>query len=191
MFLEGSIADSTKETWIQLDFYSGEECTEAQYLTTIETGMISPTDVNSNNARLAIYNTDLTQLYASEYYKLYGATEKSGSKQVYAKLTVYDTAETVPVEGESNDVSKSGKIKGNASQSFYLTKKLAESITKSQTANGYGLAPIDIYNVLNGTYVLKNKSRAADAQPIKEELLSDEQKKSISVFTINPENSPL
>lgn len=190
LFLEGSIADSTKETWIQLDFYSGEECTDAQYLTTIETEMISPTDVNSNNARLAIYNTDLTQKYATEYYKLYGKTEKSGAEQVYAKITVYDTAETFPVEGENDNITPSGKIKGNASQSFYLTKKLAESITKSQTANGYGLAPIDIYNVLNGTYVLKNESRAADAQSIKDELLSDEQKKSISVFTINPENSP-
>ena len=190
LFLEGSIADSTKETWIQLDFYSGEECTEAQYLTTIETEMISPTDVNSNNARLAIYNTDLTQKYASEYYKLYGKTEKSGAEQVYAKITVYDTAETCSEDGEGDALTPSGKIKGNASQSFYLTKKLAESITKSQTANGYGLAPIDIYNVLNGTYVLKNESRAADAQSIKDELLSDEQKKSISVFTINPENSP-
>ena len=190
LFLEGSIADSTKETWIQLDFYSGEECTEAQYLTTIETEMISPTDVNSNNARLAIYNTDLTQKYATEYYKLYGKTEKSGAEQVYAKITVYDTAETCSEDGEGDALTPSGKIKGNASQSFYLTKKLAESITKSQTANGYGLAPIDIYNVLNGTYVLKNESRAADAQSIKDELLSDEQKKSISVFTINPENSP-
>lgn len=190
LFLEGSIADSTKETWVQLDFYSGEECTEAQYLTTIETEMISPTDVNSNNARLAIYNTDLTQKYAAEYYKLYGKTEKSGAEQVYAKITVYDTAETCSEDGEGDALTPSGKIKGNASQSFYLTKKLAESITKSQTANGYGLAPIDIYNVLNGTYVLKNESRAADAQSIKDELLSDEQKKDISVFTINPENSP-
>ena len=191
LFLEGSIADATKDTWIQLDFYSGEECTEDQYLTTIETGMISPTDVNSNNARLAIYNTDITQQYATEYYNLYGKkTEKSGAEQVYAKLTVYDTAETFPIEGESNNLSASGKIKGNPTQSFYLTKKLAESITKSQTANGYGLAPIDIYNVLNGTYVLKNESRAADAATIKEELLSAEQKKDITVFTINPENSP-
>ena len=191
LFLEGSIADATKDTWIQLDFYSGEECTEDQYLTTIETGMISPTDVNSNNARLAIYNTDITQQYATEYYNLYGKkTEKSGAEQVYAKLTVYDTAETFPIEGESNSLSASGKIKGNPTQSFYLTKKLAESITKSQTANGYGLAPIDIYNVLNGTYVLKNESRAADAATIKEELLSAEQKKDITVFTINPENSP-
>ena len=190
LFLEGSIADSTKDTWVQLDFYSGEECTEEQYLTTIETGMISPTDVNSNNARLAIYNTDLTQVYAQEYYQLYGNTEKTGSKQIYAKLTVYDTAETFPVEGEDDNLTESGKIKGNPSQSFYLTKKLAESITKSQTANGYGLAPIDIYNVLNGTYALKNESRAAEATTIKAELLSDEQKKNISVFTINPENSP-
>ncbi len=190
LFLEGSIADATKDTWVQLDFYSGEECTEERYLTTIETGMISPTDVNSNNARLAIYNTDLTQQYATEYYKLYGKTEKDGAEQVYAKITVYDTAEICPVEGSGENPTSNGKIKGNASQSFYLTKKLAESITKSQTANGYGLAPIDIYNVLNGTYALKNESRAADAKTIKNELSSDEQKKTISVFTINPENSP-
>ena len=110
LFLEGSIADSTKETWIQLDFYSGEECTEAQYLTTIETEMISPTDVNSNNARLAIYNTDLTQKYATEYYKLYGKTEKSGAEQVYAKITVYDTAETCSEDGEGDALTPSGKI---------------------------------------------------------------------------------
>ena len=191
LFLEGSIADSTKDTWVQLDFYSGEECTEDQFLETIETEMISPTDVNSNNARLAIYNSDLSKEFAQEYFKLYGHNnEKAGAEQIYAKLTVYDTAETFPIDGESDNLTPSGKIKGNASQSFYLTKKLAESITKSQTANGYGLAPIDIYNVLNGTYALKNASRAAESEIIMEELCSDEQKKNITVFTINPENSP-
>ena len=191
LFLEGSIADSTKDTWVQLDFYSGEECREDQFLETIETEMISPTDVNSNNARLAIYNSDLSKEFAQEYFKLYGHNnEKAGAEQIYAKLTVYDTAETFPIDGESDNLTPSGKIKGNASQSFYLTKKLAESITKSQTANGYGLAPIDIYNVLNGTYALKNASRAAESEIIMEELCSDEQKKNITVFTINPENSP-
>ena len=189
LFLEGSIADSTKDTWIKIDFYSGVECTSDQYLTTIETGIISPTDVNSNNARLAIYNTDLTQQYASEYFKLYrNRTEKSGSEEVYAILTVYDTAETIPVDGQADTTLSNGKIKGNSTQTFYLTKQLAESITKSQTAQGYGLAPIDIYNVLNDTYVLKNESRAAESTTIKSKLAEYEQTK--SVFTINPENSP-
>ena len=190
LFLEGSVADSTKDTWIEISFYSDESCSPESLLTTLETGYISPTDVNSNNARLASFDTDLDKEFAREYNAIYGSVTKDGPRTIYSTITVYDTAETCTEEETTQETGKDGKIKGNASKTFYISKILAESVTKSQSAGGYGLAPIDIYNVMNGTYVLKNESRAADAKSIKEKLTSDELRNETAVFTINPENSP-
>ena len=188
LFLEGSVADSTKDTWIEISFYSDESCAADTLLTTLETGLIAPTDVNSNNAKLAAFDTDLTKEFATEYKEIYGKITKDGSKTVYSTITVYDTAETCTEEDTAVPTGKKGNIKGNASQTFYISKLLAESVTKAQTAGGYGLAPIDIYNVLNGTYVLKNESRAAEATSVKSKL--SELARDTTVFTINPENSP-
>ena len=188
LFLEGSIADSTKDTWVEINFYSDEECTPETLLTTLETGLIAPTDVNSNNAKLAVFNADLTKELAEEYKAIYGQTTKNGPRTIYSKITVYDTAETCTETDQDQPTGKNGKIKGNASQSFYFSKLLAESITKSQDANGYGLAPIDIYNVLNGTYSLKNEARSGIVSSVKDKLENSNLKKDKTVFTINPEN---
>ena len=195
LFLEGSIADSTKETWIEISFYSDEACQEDSLLTTIETGLIAPTDVNSNNAKLAAFDTNLEADLAQEYFDIYRSLTKEDSKTVYSTITVYDTAETCyENEGQEleQETSKDGKIKGNASKTFFISKQLAELITKSQSAGGYGLAPIDIYNVLNGTYELKNSSRSIDAETVKAKLENDDSnlKQNKTVFKMNPQNSP-
>ncbi|MBO4640982.1 MAG: hypothetical protein J5710_14630 [Treponema sp.] len=195
LFLEGSIADSTKETWIEISFYSDEACQEDSLLTTIETGLIAPTDVNSNNAKLAAFDTNLDADLAQEYFDIYRSLTKEDSKTVYSTITVYDTAETCyENEGQEleQETSKDGKIKGNASKTFFISKQLAELITKSQSAGGYGLAPIDIYNVLNGTYELKNSSRSIDAETVKAKLENDDSnlKQNKTVFKMNPQNSP-
>ena len=193
LFLEGSVADATKDTWIEINFYLDEECT--QPLTTLETQLISPTDVNSNNAKLASFNEDLTVDLAQEYFDIYkdeagnDKIGKAGKSKVYATITVYDTAETCTEEETEQEMSLDGKkIKGNASQTFYISKDLANSITKSQEAGGYGFAPIDLYNLFNGTYDLKNSSRSVDSTEVTEEL--EELQRNKTVFTINPENSP-
>ncbi len=190
LFLEGSIADSTKDTWIEIKFYSDQDCTPQNLLETLETGLIAPTDVNSNNARLAVFNEDITQELAKEYNAIYGKLTKEGSKTIYSTLTVYDTAETCTETDEEQLRGKNGNIKGNNSQTFYISKLLADSITKSKQAGGYGLAPIDIYNVLNGSYELKNQARAAEATVVRQKLESAALKKDKAVFELNPENSP-
>ena len=190
LFLEGSIADSTKDTWIEIKFYSDQDCTPQNLLETLETGLIAPTDVNSNNARLAVFSEDLTQELAKEYNAIYGKLTKEGSKTIYSTFTVYDTAETCTETDEEQLRGKNGNIKGNNSQTFYISKLLADSITKSKQAGGYGLAPIDIYNVLNGSYELKNQARAADATVVREKLENAALKKDKAVFELNPENSP-
>ncbi|MBR6341864.1 MAG: hypothetical protein IKR64_08170, partial [Treponema sp.] len=190
LFLEGNVADSTKDTWIEINFYSDPSCSQDSYLTTLETGLIAPTDVNSNNARLAAFSEDLTQDLATEYNRIYGHLSKEGKETIYSTITVYDTAETCTKEDLDQPVGINGNIKGNASQTFYLSKLLAESITKSKQAGGYGLAPIDIYNVLNNSYELKNEARSADAIKIRAELEKETLKKTKAIFELNPENSP-
>ncbi|MBR3645196.1 MAG: hypothetical protein IKN54_02160, partial [Lachnospiraceae bacterium] len=179
-----------KDTWIEINFYSDPSCSQDSYLTTLETGLIAPTDVNSNNARLAAFSEDLTQDLATEYNRIYGHLSKEGKETIYSTITVYDTAETCTKEDLDQPVGINGNIKGNASQTFYLSKLLAESITKSKQAGGYGLAPIDIYNVLNNSYELKNEARSADAIKIRAELEKETLKKTKAIFELNPENSP-
>ena len=173
LFLEGKIADSTKETWIEINFYGDEECSEESLLTTMQTQLIAPTDVNSNNAKLASFSEDLSDELAAEYREIYRDENgeykegKAGSSTVYATLTVYDTAETCKdeEEGDGNSTeSVSGKVRGNSTGTFYFSKELSSSITKSKESGGYGLAPTDIYNILNGNYELKDRSRAGQGQ---------------------------
>ena len=57
VFLEGSIADTAKETYIEVEFYDNANLS-GQPLATIKTDAIAPTDVNSNNAKLTIYKEE-------------------------------------------------------------------------------------------------------------------------------------
>ena len=200
LFLEGKVADSTKETWIEIKFYNKADCSEESLLSTMQTQLIAPTDVNSNNAKLASFSEDLGDELAREYFDIYkdengGDKEgKAGTSTVYAALTVYDTAETCKEESGEAEAGGNGKVRGNSTGTFYFSKELSSSITKSKESGGYGLAPTDIYNILNGNYEIKNSSRAAEAEAVEKEL-SDlrkdrEGERDITVFTINPENSP-
>ena len=165
VFLEGSIADTAKETYITVEFFDNPSLTGTP-LDVIKTSAIAPTDVNSNNAKLTIYKED-------SYNKIYRASapnKKEGSKDVYIKITAEDIA-------------------GNSTTDFYFSKDLAKNLTKSSGEDAFGLAPIDIYNVLNKTDALKNKERsAADVSKIKELLAANAKQK--AMFSLNPENSP-
>ena len=164
VFLEGSIADTAKETYVEVEFYDNAEFTGTPYV--IKTSAIAPTDVNSNNAKLTIYKED-------SYDKIYRASSphaKEGSKDVYIKLKVSDIA-------------------GNTTEDFYFSKDLAKNLTKSSGENAFALAPIDIYNILNGTDALKKNARAVnDVTKIKE--LLGQNARQAAMFSLNPENSP-
>ena len=210
LYLEGSIADLTKETWIQIDFYSDKECTEANKLYSIETESIAPTDVNQNNTRYATYEEEpeTQNLVKNAYYYIYKKNEtKNGAEEIYAKLTVYDTAELFPIEDESSEstedtdgsnssvsnVTEKGHIKGNSTHEFYISSDLAKDLTKSVGMGGKGYAPIDIYKILNGTEDLLESTRTADATLSKKAELEEalkEKAKTTSVFSINPDNNP-
>ena len=102
LFLEGSIADSTKDTWIEISFYSDESCSESTLLTTVETGLIAPTDVNSNNAKLASFGEQITDAYTKAYRTIYGRDGKNdGAARVYSTIRVYDTAMSGSTEEEA------------------------------------------------------------------------------------------
>lgn len=171
IFLEGSIADTSKETNITVDFYNNAECT-GEPLVSIPVGPIAPTDVNSNNARIAVFNDneDVQKLYE----QIYQSSTKEGSKDVYIKITASDMA-------------------GNATSDFYFSKDLAKNITKTKKpgTEAYGLAPIDIYNILNGTDALKSSGRAAeDSDTANIKRLLNESKNQTAMISVNPENSP-
>ena len=207
LFLEGSIADTTKETWIEMKFYSNAACTEESYLYTIETDLIAPTNVNQNNSKFAVYEEDSAtqKLVENAYRRIYGKDENSGAVPVYAKIRVYDTAETYSLKESGNgkkedeligsQLSEIKKhVKGNSTEVFYVSTELADGVTKSKTSGGDGLAPIDIYTILNGTQEIKEASRSADGEKgiTKQELEKKLEKKgkTISAFSINPNNSP-
>ena len=200
LFLEGKVADSTKETWIEIKYYNRADCSEESLLSTMQTQLIAPTDVNSNNAKLASFSEDLGDELAREYFDIYkdengGDKEgKAGTSTVYAALTVYDTAETCKEESAEAEAGGNGKVRGNSTGTFYFSKELSSSITKSKESGGYGLAPTDIYNILNGNYEIKDSSRAVEAKKVSDELKElrkdREGERDITVFTINPENSP-
>ena len=198
LFLEGSIADLTKETWIEMKFYSDSSCSEESYLYTIETDSIAPTNVNQNNTKFAVYEEveedGVIKLKDNEYHKIYNRNEKSGAIPVYAKLTIYDIAESYSdnsANGTENISSIKKHVKGNHTQAFYISSDLAKDITKSKGNGGYGFAPIDIYNFFNGTLNQTDEARAIskkDQEAIKDLLASKE--KATSVFSINPDNNP-
>ena len=198
LFLEGSIADLTKETWIEMKFYSDSSCSEESYLYTIETDSIAPTNVNQNNTKFAVYEEveedGVIKLKDNEYHKIYNRNEKSGAIPVYAKLTIYDIAESYSdnsANGTENISSIKKHVKGNHTQAFYISSDLAKDITKSKGNGGYGFAPIDIYNFFNGTLSQTDDARAIskkDQETIKDLLASKE--KATSVFSINPDNNP-
>ncbi len=168
LFLEGSIADSAKETYIKVDFYKDKDCSEENLLDTITTSAISPTDVNSNNAKLAIFKElDYDKIYQTET----NPGVKEGSKVVYLKFTVSDLA-------------------GNETTDFYFSKELAKDLTKSAVSGGDGLAPIDIYNILNGTDLLSSNARSAETNEDIKRRLAAKAVKTSAKLSINPENSP-
>ena len=189
LYLQGNIADTAKQTFIEVDFYSDEECTNL--VLPVTTDPISPTDVNSNNAKLATF-LDLN------YDTIYGtlgldsediAGRKKGSKALYVKFKVYDNAVKIPVYDEPTEEDK----KGNVTETVYFSRDLSDSITKRKTSSGgFGLAPIDIYNILNGTEELKDSSARsitqAEINSVVEILKTKEQK--ISYITIDPDNNP-
>ena len=170
LFLEGSIADTSKQTFIKVDFYDNPEFTGTPK--TIKTSAISPTDVNSNNAKLAIFDDE-----DGKYESIYGSNGKNGSKTVYVKITASDMA-------------------GNETEQFYFSKDLAKNLTKSKESNdpdAYGLAAIDIYNILNGTDALKGGERVVEKPNEVRELLNQTLNSDgiqTAVFNLNPENSP-
>lgn len=171
IFLEGSIADTAKETYIKVDFYKDADCT-GDPLISIKTDAIAPTDVNSNNARIAVFADPEDELKL--YEKIYQSSTKEGSKDVYLKITASDIA-------------------GNETTDFYFSKDLAKNITKTKNkaADAYGLAPIDIYNILNGTDALKSSGRAAeDSDTANIKRLLNESKNQTAMISVNPENSP-
>lgn len=171
IFLEGSIADTAKETYIKVDFYKDANCT-GDPLISIKTDAIAPTDVNSNNARIAVFADPEDDLKL--YEKIYQSSTKEGSKDVYLKITASDIA-------------------GNETTDFYFSKDLAKNITKTKNkaADAYGLAPIDIYNILNGTDALKTTDRAAEDSDIENiKALLRENTIHTAMISVNPENSP-
>ena len=171
IFLEGSIADTAKETYIKVDFYKDANCT-GDPLISIKTDAIAPTDVNSNNARIAVFADPEDELKL--YEKIYQSSTKEGSKDVYLKITASDIA-------------------GNETTDFYFSKDLAKNITKTKNkaADAYGLAPIDIYNILNGTDALKTTDRAAEDSDIENiKALLRENTIHTAMISVNPENSP-
>ena len=184
LFLEGSIADTTKETFIEVYFYKDEACTEL--LNTIKTQAIVPTDVNSNNGKLATFlDINYDKIYETEGLEKDDPARKHGAQPVFTKFKVYDSAIRIPVEGEKTKEDD----EGNYTEYFYVSKDLSSKITLSKSSGGYGLAPIDLYNILNGSDSLKSNVRSAtDIAAILTSL--DSVKNSTSKFSINPDNSP-
>ena len=184
LFLEGNIADTTKETFVEVSFYKDAECTIL--LNTVKTQAIAPTDVNSNNGKLATFlDVDYDKIYETEGLELTDPARKHGSQNVYAKFKIYDCATRIPVEGERT----SADDEGNATEYFYVSKDLSNSITLSKASGGYGLAPIDLYNILNGSDQFKTGTRSATETATIISIL-DSLKNTKSKFSINPDNSP-
>lgn len=168
LFLAGNIADTSKQTYITVEFYDNPDFTGTPKI--IKTTAIAPSDVNSNNAKLAVFGDD-------NYESIYGTNEKDGSKTRYIKITASDLA-------------------GNETQEFYFSKDLAKNLTKSTESgdpDAYGLAAIDIYNVLNGTDALKGTARTVDDAGAVRDLLNqtlNDDGIQTAKLNLNPENSP-
>ena len=184
LFLEGNIADTTKETFVEVYFYKDEACTVL--LDKIKTQAITPTDVNANNGKLATFlDVDYDKIYETEGLDKDDPARKHGAQTIYAKFKIYDSAIRIPVEGDKTAADDDG----NHTEYFYVSKDLSSKITLSKSSGGYGLAPIDLYNIMNGSDKFKSGSRSATETATILTTL-DSVKNSISKFSINPDNSP-
>ena len=189
LYLQGNIADTAKQTFIKVEFYRDEACTDLIH--SVKTDPISPTDVNSNNAKLATFlDVNYDTIYGTAGLDSQDITgRKQGSKSVYTKFKIYDNAERFPVDEEQTAEDH----EGNCTEIIYFSKDLSDSITKRKGADGgFGLAPIDIYTVVNGTESLKDNANRnisdSEITSILDILKTKEQ--TISYITINPDNNP-
>lgn len=177
--ITGQVADDSNVDKLVVSVYSDAECTNL--LKDIQLNNVPPTI----ELAAAKWNADENDELFGFYEEIYGF-EKTGTKQFYCTVTVYDEARHCP--SVEND-------EGNSRTAYYLYKDIYSALL-----NKYKVT--ELYHILNGSYkpeeskTSKNASKASE-QALSVEKITDEVNAVLDScetkagsFTLNPENSP-
>ena len=162
--IEGQAADDSNISHIDVKIYSGETL-----LDTVRLNNVPPT-----------ISLDVAKFLDEHYTKIYGSTEKEGTKEFWCEIEAYDGAQRYPADGSNQSA---GDTEGNCEKEYYLYDEIKTSVLSEYKIT-------ELYKMKSGTYSTDSAERsAAEKQSAVEELLKGKGKKGGS-FTLNPDNSP-
>ena len=162
--IEGQAADDSNISHIDVKIYSGETL-----LDTVRLNNVPPT-----------ISLDVAKFLDEHYTKIYGSTEKEGTKEFWCEIEAYDGAQRYPADGSNQSAADT---EGNCEKEYYLYDEIKTSVLSEHKIT-------ELYKMKSGTYSTTTGERsAADEQSAVEELLKGKGKKGGS-FTLNPDNSP-
>ncbi len=167
--MDGSAGEENQIDHIDVKVYDNAACDEAHLLKTITKSNISHV-IELDLAEFEEHSTN-------DYSEIYGSTEKSGTKNLWCTITVYDNARRYPATGEVS----AEDLLGNSTSVYYLYDDIYKEVLSDFSAN-------DIYKILSGLYTTSDESRAAKSENI-ETILSNHNIEK-STFSLNPENNP-
>ncbi len=162
--IEGQAADDNNISHIDVKIYSGETL-----LDTVRLNNVPPT-----------ISLDVAKFLDEHYTKIYGSTEKEGTKEFWCEIEAYDGAQRYPADGSNQSAADT---EGNCEKEYYLYDEI-----KTSVLSGHKIT--ELYKMKCGTYSTTTGERSVtDEQSAVEELLKGK-KKSSGSFTLNPDNSP-
>ena len=160
--LEGQAADDSSISHIDVKVYADSKLT--QLLDTVTLSNVPPT-----------ISLDVAKFGEIDYTKIYGSSEKQGTKYFWCEIEAYDSAERYPADGsEQSEEDKNG----NCEKTYYLYEEIATSVLSQYKIT-------ELYKIKSGTW---KDSAERSAEGISA-ILSEKVKRGGS-FSLNPDNSP-
>ena len=160
--LEGQAADDSSISHIDVKVYADSKLT--QLLDTVTLTNVPPT-----------ISLDVAKFGEIDYTKIYGSSEKQGTKYFWCEIEAYDSAERYPADGsEQSEEDKNG----NCEKTYYLYEEIATSVLSQYKIT-------ELYKMKSGTWKDSGERSAEGISAI----LSEKVKRGGS-FSLNPDNSP-
>lgn len=160
--LEGQAADDSSISHIDVKVYADSKLTHL--LDTVTLTNVPPT-----------ISLDVAKFGEIDYTKIYGSSEKQGTKYFWCEIEAYDSAERYPADGsEQSEEDKNG----NCEKTYYLYEEIATSVLSQYKIT-------ELYKMKSGTWKDSGERSAEGISAI----LSEKVKRGGS-FSLNPDNSP-
>ena len=168
--LEGQSADDNDVKSIEVRVYDTQNSKDPIIITKEEVPTLEnvPSRINMD---IATFGEDI-------YTKVYGSSEKEGTKTFYFELTAYDSAVRYPLDGSEKEEV------GNSTSTYYLYEDISTDVLSKCKIT-------DLYHMFSGTYKDSEQQGRQAKISTKEALkILQSEKTKVGSFSLNPENSP-